>query len=230
MLTHLEWRTKPQLEQWAEVASFDAPGIARGSEGLATLDAIADAGLLTLDRLGWDRCTVVADEFGVSIAARITAARPDAVQALALGHARLSNRATGERSPVNTDVLAAFQGLARTDYRSWVRAFGRLSAGAGGAAGYDEEFIEHFLERVRPEAPATYMEQTFADQRSWEESFRSLDVPMLLVEHRGCLLFTREGYEDAIAAFPEAESGSVAVKPSASPEFAELLQTLSSRL
>jgi len=230
MLTQLEWRVKHEFERWAEVASYDAPGIAEGSDPMPTPDVVAEAGLRELDELGWERCTVVADEFGVAIAARIAEARPEAIEALALGHARLSNRTSGARPAVNPEVRLAFEGVAQTDHRSWVRAFGKLSAGEGGVAGYDEEFIESFMELVRPGAPAAYMERAFSDERPWDQALRSLQVPMLLVEHRGCLLFTRDGYEDAVAALPEADTDSVTLKPSASPEFAERLREFCSAL
>lgn len=56
--TELEWAIKPRLEDWAEVASYDPPGI--GDEPRAeTLDrdAVAARGLDELDRRGWKRCS-----------------------------------------------------------------------------------------------------------------------------------------------------------------------------
>lgn len=47
---------------------------------------------------------------------------------------------------------------------------------------------------------------------------------MLLVEHEGRLMWTRDGYEDVAAAFPEARAASMQLKPSVNPEFAELLR------
>ena len=47
---------------------------------------------------------------------------------------------------------------------------------------------------------------------------------MLLVEHAGCLMWTREGFEDAIAALPDAIRTSVDQKPSVSPAFAAMLK------
>jgi hypothetical protein len=52
---------------------------------------------------------------------------------------------------------------------------------------------------------------------------------MLLARHNGCLLFTDEGFEDAVAAFPEAVSVPCAVKPGTSPEFAEVLREFCAR-
>jgi hypothetical protein len=49
-------------------------------------------------------------------------------------------------------------------------------------------------------------------------------VPKLFAQHRGCLLFTQEGFEDAVAAFPEAGTVSCAEKPGTSREFATALR------
>jgi hypothetical protein len=57
-----------------------------------------------------------------------------------------------------------------------------------------------------------------------EPLLRSLDVPLLFVQHRGCLGWTAEGFEDAVAAFPEAMTGSVDNKASCDPRFAELIR------
>jgi hypothetical protein len=51
-----------------------------------------------------------------------------------------------------------------------------------------------------------------------------LDVPLLLAKHEGCLVFTAEGYEDAVRAQPEARRTSVGRSPSASDEFATALR------
>jgi hypothetical protein len=66
-LTELEWLNKPLLEEWADVASYDAPGVGAGSDDAPSgSDAVAQRGLEELERRGWDRCVVVSDEFGVA--------------------------------------------------------------------------------------------------------------------------------------------------------------------
>lgn len=47
---------------------------------------------------------------------------------------------------------------------------------------------------------------------------------------RGCLMFTAEGYSDAVAAFPMAHSVSTPEKPSASPAFARALRSFCAAL
>jgi pimeloyl-ACP methyl ester carboxylesterase len=218
-LTELEWRIKPNLEEWAEVASYDAPGIGEEAPPTAyTREAVAERGLLELERCGWERCVLVGDEFGTAVAVRIAAARPEAVQALALGHGSLSLRSTGERPPLNHEVLAAFRRVARTDYRSHVRALSQITQHA-----YDDEFADRYLERVPQQAAGAY-ELAASEDEEMEGAIRSLQVPLLLVEHKGCLLYTREGFEDALAAFPDAETASLEVKPSANPEFSGIIR------
>jgi pimeloyl-ACP methyl ester carboxylesterase len=99
--TELEWaQIRPQLEEWAEVASFDLPGV--GVEPPAReldRETIARRGLEELDRQGWDRCFVASDGWGIASAARLALRRPDAVLGTALGHAKLSHRREGDRAP-----------------------------------------------------------------------------------------------------------------------------------
>jgi hypothetical protein len=47
---------------------------------------------------------------------------------------------------------------------------------------------------------------------------------MLLVRHEGCLVFTAEGFDDAVAALPRARAVSLDEKPSTSPEFSEVMK------
>src|SRR3954452_11102319 len=115
-LSELEWTIRPQLEEWADVASYNAPGV--GDEpAVASLswEALADRALIELDRQGWDSCIVCADGIQNSVAARLVQARPEAVDALALGHARLSNSTEGDRPPINGEVVAAFGQIVQQD-------------------------------------------------------------------------------------------------------------------
>ena len=53
---------------------------------------------------------------------------------------------------------------------------------------------------------------------------------MLLAQHNGCLMFTDEGFEDAVAAFPDARGHRCSEKPSTSPEFAHVLREFCAQL
>jgi pimeloyl-ACP methyl ester carboxylesterase len=221
-VTEVEWKIRPLLEEWAEVASFDAPGV--GGEPAAdalTPEAIVARGLEEIERQGWERSVIIGDEAGAAQAVRVAVARPAATRALVLGHATLTFDRHGPRRALNGDLFDALLRLARTDYRSFVRALSQITQHA-----YDDELAERYMERASQDVALGYLEQLLSrtETESLEPLLRSLDVPMLLVEHRGCLGWTREGYEDAVAAFPEAMTGTVESKASCDPKFAELIR------
>jgi hypothetical protein len=164
---------------------------------------------------------VVGDEAGTAQAVRIAGARPAAVSALALGHPALSFERTGSRPALNGDILDALIQVARTHYRSFVRALCQATHGA-----YDDEMADRYMERVPQELALGYLEKmlTPRDAEQLEPTLRGLRVPMLFVEHRGCIGWTPESFKDAVAAFPDAATASVEIKPSCAPEFAEILR------
>jgi pimeloyl-ACP methyl ester carboxylesterase len=220
------------LEEWAEVASFDAPGV--GDEPAADghmLRASARRGLVELDRRGWDRCVIVGDEYGAGVAAGIAAERPAAAQALVLGHACLHYRRDGERPTLSPRIADLLLRLGDLDFRAYTRQMFMGWDPQRGAMGepvrYDD-VADRYLERVSPAAARAYFEAILSEQSlqepSLEEKLRGLDLPLLLVEHEGCLLFTPEGFEDAAAALPQAKTAATPVKPSVSPEFAGILR------
>jgi pimeloyl-ACP methyl ester carboxylesterase len=228
-LTELEWPIKPLIEEWAEVASYDAPGV--GDEPPVEgdmLQSTARRGLLELDRRGWKRCVVVGDEWGAAVAARIAASRPDAVQALVLGHACASYRREGDRPALNPEVADLLLQLSKVDFRAFARQMFTAwdpRRGAVPEAADHEALAEQYLRRVPPDAAYRFLAALITSvEDTLQERLRGVDVPLLLVKHEGCLLFTSEGYEDAVAALPEAKTASTLVKPSVSPEFAALLR------
>jgi pimeloyl-ACP methyl ester carboxylesterase len=231
-LTELEWPIRPLIEEWAEVASFDAPGVGdEPPEEGNLLDASARRGLAELDRRGWGSCVLVGDEYGAGVAARIAAKRPQAVQALVLGHACLRYRREGERPSLSPRIADLLLRLGDLDFRAFARqmfmGWDPRSGAMGEPARYDS-VADRYLERVSAAAARTYLEAIMSEETSeepsLEEKLRGLDVPLLLVKHEGCLLFTPEGFEDAAAALPRARAASTSVKPSVSPEFADILR------
>jgi pimeloyl-ACP methyl ester carboxylesterase len=231
-LTELEWPILPLIEEWAEVASFDAPGVGEEPPHAGNmLEASARRGLEELNRRGWDRCVIVGDEYGSGVAARIAAARPAVVQALVLGHACLRFRREGERPSLSPDVADVLLQLASLDFRAFARQMftgwdpGR---GAMGEPARHDEIADRYLERVKPEAARTYLQAILSEETSsdppLDERLRGLDAPLLFVRHEGCLLFTPEGFDDAVAAVPRAKTAATGVKPSVSPDFAAILR------
>ena len=224
-MSELEWRNRPLIEEWAEVASFDAPGV--GDEPPPrdfSIEPVVERGLAELERQGWERFVVVADEFATPTAIRLAAEVRDRVEGLVLGHACLELTTEGARPSLSAEVTAAFMQVARTDFRSYVRAMTQLTQGA-----YDDELAEQYMTRLSPEIAVGYLEARLSGEHL-EQPLRDLDLPILLAEHRGCLMFTREGYDDAVAALPHAETVSYEQKPSVSHEFAADLREFCARV
>jgi pimeloyl-ACP methyl ester carboxylesterase len=222
-LTELEWRIGPLLEEWSDVASFDAPGVGALKAETFSLEATAERGLEEIDRRGWDRCVIIADEFGIANATTLAARRPEAVEAMALGHACLSYRRDGDRAPVDGELYGALRRLARTDYRTYARHLTQITQGA-----YDEVMTERYIERVPMDLEAA-QESVPDPETPIGDALKKLDVPLLFAKHDGCLLFTAEGFEDAVEEFPDAETVSTTEKPSASPAFAAALHEFCAR-
>jgi hypothetical protein len=177
-----------------------------------------------MERNGWDRCVVVADEFGVAAATYLAGSAPHAVQALAAGHARLSNSLDGERAPLNREVYAGIVTMMRADPRMFVRQFFMLTGGETREGGYSEKMVDAYLERVPVSRMAAFWESRLEEGAHIGDLLRALDAPILLARHKGCLLYTDEGFEDAVSAMPRAHSVTVDEKPSTSVEFAQLLE------
>lgn len=222
LLTEIEWVIRPALEDWADVASFDAPGV--GAEPPPEdfgRDAIAARGLAELDRHGWRSCVVVADGSAIATALLLARSRPEAVEALALGHARLSDDMEGERAPRNREVYEAMRQLIRTDSRNFVRH--GLTQVTHGSIG--DELAARMLERIPDEIGGAAWDMASQEGDQFEPVLRALDVPLLFAKHEGCLAVTDEGFDDAVAAFPDARTVSMAEAPSACPAFAVALRS-----
>ena len=224
-LTELEWVIRPLLDEWAEVASFDAPGV--GDE--PPVDdigpgAVARRGLEEVERRGWERFFVIADEFGAAAAAHLALAARDSLDGIAIGHARLSNSLTGKRPAVNQEVHEACLSLIRTDNRMFVRQLFKMTGGEDKLGGFGEELADLYLERVPIELELPFWETRPFEGERIGEGLAELDVPMLFAKHKGCLLFTEEGFEDAVAAFPQARVVVCQEKPGTSSEFAAALR------
>jgi hypothetical protein len=226
-LTEIEWVIGPELEEWADVASFDAPGVAAEPPAETfDRDAIAARGLTELDRLDWDSCIVVSDGSAIATALRLAQMRPRAVEALALGHARLSDEMEGERAPRNREVFEAIGQLLRLDYANFVR-YG-LTQATHGSIG--DGLAKRMIERVPREIAKAAWEMAAHGDEHFEDVLRELRVPLLFAKHEGCLGNTDEGFADAVAAFPEAHVISVPEAPSVSSEFAAALRSFCHQL
>jgi pimeloyl-ACP methyl ester carboxylesterase len=209
-ITELQWAIRPQLEEWAEVASYDPPGI--GDEPPPEdptpalirerfREAIIERGLAEVDRLGWDKFFIAVDSWGQVSAAHIAVRRRGDVLGMALGHASLSLARSGERPVFNPEVFAAVAELINKDTTAFLR-HGIPQATHGSV---DEELAEKIVERIPAELLVDGWEALTADE-PFGEILVGLDCPMLLAKHQECLMSTDEGFEDAVAALPDAET------------------------
>jgi hypothetical protein len=228
--TDLEWTIIPLLDEWAEVASYDAPGVGDEEVSDAELEHLAEDGPYRRTRVaargleeasarGWDRFVVVSDSGANLPASQLASMRPDAVAGMAFGHACLSLGSEGERAPINAEVGSAMEQLANQDHERFAQhALTQLTGGS-----YDSELAARILERV----PLRLLIGAWSFQGGEEpvdKLIGGLHLPLLLVKHQGCLMFTDEGFEDAVDAFPQAATAAVTDKPSVSEEFADRLR------
>jgi pimeloyl-ACP methyl ester carboxylesterase len=224
--TELQWAIKPLLEEWAEVISYDLPGVGAeplpagiGNLGELTREIGARHALDKLEQADWSRYVLVADGWGVANAVGIAALRPHAVAGMALGHAALSYARDGERAPINADVYDAFTQLVNQDAPAFVRyGIAQLTKG-----GVDADLAERIIERVPSEFMVAGWSALTADQ-PFEDKLLALDCPLLLAKHEGCLMNTDEGFDDAVSALPRAEVVAFEEPPAASPAFADTLR------
>ena len=239
--TELEWGIRPALEEWADVASFDCPGMGdnkipfdldldpdRRAELLSLWrDAAAELGLEVLDRQGWDRFLVVTDSYGAPTAVRIAKARRESVDGLALGHAALSHSTQGDRAPERPGVSAAMVQLARQGSKAFVRyGIAQLTRG-----GVDEQTAQEMVERFPDmDLVTATLEALDAEAEPIGDDLAALNTPLLLAKHDGCLGSTDEGFEDVVAAFPDADAVICPEMCASSPTFADALRSFCRKL
>jgi pimeloyl-ACP methyl ester carboxylesterase len=236
--TELAWGIRDELAEWADVASYDPPGV--GAEPIANEDIeavgcgersihdlFARRGLEEVDRRGWDGFFVVADGWGNAAAARIAVARPDAVQGVGLGHASLSYDMDGERPSVSREVWAAMGQLLRQDQRAFIR-HGIVQMTRGSVS---DEVAAEMLDRFPESEFVEVIWEALGNEReSIGEMLGEYGGPLLLAQHVGCLSFTDEGFRDVVAAFPDATVVRLPESPSIRPEFAAALRDFCERV
>lgn len=231
--TELEWAIKSTLEQWAEVASYDPPGV--GDEPLAAeirenldrphaitgwREATAERGLVEVDAHDWSRFFVVADGFAAAPAVRLATMRPDAVLGIALGHAALSNDMDGERPTTSRAVWEAMGQLLHEDYAAFItHGIAQMTAGTT-----SEERAAEMVERFPLELAAPLWGRLAEEREPIGDDLRALAKPLLFAQHRGCLVRTEEGFADIVAAFPDAAVLVIDDDPARSDAFAASLQ------
>lgn len=218
-ISKLEWQIKPQLEEWADVASYDPPGVG-DSPGEWSIEASVERGIREIEERGWDEYVLVADGWGSAYGVGILQARPRSLRGFALGHAALSARMTGERSPLHGAVWDALSNLLKQGRE----AFAPFAIAQFTRDGYDEHLAAEMLARIPMPTLEAMMEAGRQVEYDLEALLRPLGLPLLFAQHQDCLLFSDEGYADAVAAFPEARTCSMQTVCAASPVFADALR------
>ena len=230
--TELEWGIRDEVEQWADVATFDPPGVGdepidpEDIEGVRAgtirlRDLFVRRALTEVDRQGWDRFVLVADAWATATAARIAVERPGAVQGMALGHATVSYDMDGERPAVSREVWAAMRQFLSQDHREFIR-HGIVQMTQGSV---DDELAGRMIDRFPGvEWLELAWESLSTDAEPLGAMLREYGGPLLLARHIGCLSFSDEGFEDAAVAFPDARTVAVTTAPSSSTEFAAALR------
>ena len=222
--TELAWAVRPQIEAWADVASYDPPGVGDEpalAEGIAlTHEQVARRGRAELDRRGWDRAIVVADGWAIATAAHIAGEYPDRVTGLVLGHASLSFRRHGDRPAKSQGVWEALTQLLRQDHQAFITH--AIAQTTGGSVG--EDHAEKMLQRFPRELIVAGWERLTAEDEDFADLLTELECPLLLVKHEGCLMSTEEGFEDAVAALPKARAATTQDAPQASTAFVTALR------
>lgn len=221
-ISELEWdRIRPLLAQWADVASYDLPGLEPDAPAAALdLGTTVQRGVDELNRRGWSKAVIVGDQFGAGLATLVASAWQGTVCGLALGHACLHYRREGPR-PAISAAVAEFQiqltqvGPAAAE-QMFVQGL-EVTYGADVAAGIRERLSANFTQEF---AKLLLSHQDI----DLEPKLRALAAPLLLAEHRDCPLWTAEGFEDAAAAFPNARTLVTIDNPGSSPEFAHALE------
>jgi hypothetical protein len=232
--TELEWGIRPQLDEWAEVAAFDMPGVGPtslptdiaidSSRAVESLSRWREEGVVRaleeIDRQRWKRFVVATDGYGTPTAIRLVRVGRESVLGLAIGHASLSHSTEGDRAPVRrrlggprTAVAPGKRGLRPL----WDRADDAWRNQRGSRRADARALPRHGVGDsdgggARP------------GRRADREDLEALDVALLLAKHEGCLGRTDEGSEDIVAAFPNAATVICPEACTSSPAFAEALK------
>jgi pimeloyl-ACP methyl ester carboxylesterase len=211
--SEVQWAIKPLLEEWADVASYDPPGV--GSEPPAEgriPEAIVARGAEEIERRGWTDCIVAGDDFGAVFATLVAAAERPRVAGLALGHACLEYRLEGPRPTMHAEIMNVGRRLLDVDFRAFIRQdVGVWDSRADYSAGFALRLIDE-LESGIEEAGG-----------SLAPFLRELGLPLLLAQHKDCVVFTQHGFDDFVAAFPDAPIVATPESPCLSAEFAAAL-------
>ncbi len=195
---------------WAEVASFDVPA-----------DNPVDAARARLDELGWDECTLVVDGYAQALGVEIALHDPRRFPAVAVGHAAPRYTAEPPRPTLHPEVVAAATQLLESDYMAFWRAVTQITQG-----GMPDAWVERWAGSVPKERAREFFFGVAEDEPLACERLTDFPGQLLLAQHVDCVLWTAEGFEDAVAALPAARVIRCKEIPVFDPAFGEALREL----
>jgi hypothetical protein len=198
------------VADWAEVASFDVPE-----------QEAVEAAHARLDEIGWDECTLVVDGYAQGLGVEIALHDPIRFGAVAVGHAALRFSTQPPRPALHPDVVAAATHLLENDHMAFWRAVTQLTQG-----GMPDAWVERWAASVPKERARATFSGLIDSQAPAAEPLAAFDGPLLLAQHKDCILWTDEGFEDAVAALPEARVVRCREIPVFDPTFGEALRAL----
>jgi hypothetical protein len=176
------------VADWAEVASFDVPA-----------EHALDAAHTRLEELGWDECTLVVDGYAQVLGIDIALHEPGRFRAVAVGHAAPRYTAQPPRPTLHPDVVAAAGTLLESDYMAFWRAVTQITQG-----GMPDAWVERWAASVPKERAREFFSGIVEAEPAACERLADFDGPLLLAQHVDCVLWTAEGFDDAVAALPKA--------------------------
>ena len=200
------------VRDWAEVASFDVPA-----------EHAVEAAHARLDELAWDDCTLVVDGFAQALGIEIGLHGPARFRAVAVGHAAPRYSTDPPRPALHPEVVAAATRLLETDYMAFWRAVTQLTQG-----GMPDAWVERWAASVSKERARAMFFGIAETEPSACELLAGFDRPILLAQHVDCVLWTGEGFEDAVAALPDARAVRCKEIPVFDPAFGEALREIAS--
>ena len=185
---------------WAEIASCDTPG-AGGARDEAPngVQGAVDATLARLDELGWDQCCLISDSHGQAAAIEVALAQPERFTSVCISHAAARYELGGDRPAMTPAVHDAALQLLETDYRSFARAITQLTLGLA-----DDEWVERWIAEVPQHVTQSIFGDLSERQPELVSRLADADFPVVLGQHKGCVMWTPEAFEDACAAVPNA--------------------------
>jgi pimeloyl-ACP methyl ester carboxylesterase len=213
---------EPVIERvdWADVATFDVPG-AGSNRGVpwTGVEGVCELAVATVDALGWERFGIVCDSHGQAAGIELALSRRERVEGIFIGHAAAHYTTKGERPAMNPSIYEAAAQLLEGEYRSFGRAITQLTQGAT-----TDEQVDAWIAAFPQDLARRAFQELAEAEPELVTRLRGSGLPVVLGQHKGCLMWTDEGFEDAVAALPEAAAVVADGVPAHDPAFIEAMR------